>query len=199
MPYLVGSYRPWDMGWGVRRRGGLYSKQYGYDEHFEGSLGSSANSSTLRSNREQRWIAQRYGENVGCVFCSEGIENGCQGSSPVVRIRRSSPGHRAPSVSGCVRFAPQVGYHKDALYIPSGGSSAVSGSHFERDISPPRGCPQSSFLCSRPSWPTVYKPDSCLLRCIRPLLPFAVISCFVFTCHRDRRFRHTLKANDPRA
>jgi hypothetical protein len=82
------------------------------DEHFEGSLGSSANSSTFRSNREQRWIAQRYGENVGCVFCSEGIESGCQGSSRVVRSRRSSAGHRAPSVSGCVRFAPQVGYKK---------------------------------------------------------------------------------------
>jgi hypothetical protein len=64
------------MGWGVRRRGGLYSKLYRYDEHFEGLLGPSLNSSTFRSEREQRWIAQRDGENVGRVFCSEGIENG---------------------------------------------------------------------------------------------------------------------------
>ncbi len=69
-PYLLRAPQPGDIGWVVARHGAIYAHEYGWDLTFEGLVASIAGRFVERfdAKREACWIAERDGQNVGCVF-----------------------------------------------------------------------------------------------------------------------------------
>ena len=70
VPYVLRPPRAGDMGWIVARHGALYGEEYSWDERIEALTAEivAAFMCTYDPKRERCWIAERDGENVGCVF-----------------------------------------------------------------------------------------------------------------------------------
>src|SRR5262249_26786827 len=69
-PYLLRAPRPGDIGWVGSRHGAIYAHEYGWDLMFEGLVAQIAGRyvEQFDAKREACWIAERDGQNVGCVF-----------------------------------------------------------------------------------------------------------------------------------
>ncbi|RJQ80574.1 MarR family transcriptional regulator [Pseudonocardiaceae bacterium YIM PH 21723] len=62
--------RPGDLGWVVHRHGVLYSREYGWNAHFEALVARVVAAYLDGTDRTQAgWIAEVNGEPVGSVFC----------------------------------------------------------------------------------------------------------------------------------
>lgn len=119
--YTLRPHRPGDMGWAVQRHGELYWREYHYDERFEALVAEIAAEfiQNLDTKRERCWIAEKDGENVGCIFL-------VKKSATVAKLRLLLV---EPSVRGlgigkrlveeCVRFAREAGYRKILLWTQS--------------------------------------------------------------------------------
>jgi DNA-binding MarR family transcriptional regulator/N-acetylglutamate synthase-like GNAT family acetyltransferase len=115
--FILRDPRPGDFGWIVSRNGALYAEEYGWNQMFEG-LVAQAVANFLKGadkTREHCWIAEKNGENVGCVFL-------IQQSTRVVELRflLVEPSARGKGlgirlVEECIRFSRQAGYKKIVL------------------------------------------------------------------------------------
>jgi DNA-binding MarR family transcriptional regulator/N-acetylglutamate synthase-like GNAT family acetyltransferase len=117
-PYIIRTHQPGDLGWIVHRHGALYSREYGLNDNFEALVAEIA-AHFLRnfdSKRERCWIAERDGENLGCVClvreCDEVAKLRVLLVEP--KARGLGLGHRL--VAECIRFARQAGYRKIILW-----------------------------------------------------------------------------------
>jgi DNA-binding MarR family transcriptional regulator/N-acetylglutamate synthase-like GNAT family acetyltransferase len=117
-PYILRSHRPGDMGWIVQRHGELYWQEYGYDEGFEAMVAEivAVFVQKFDPRKERCWVAEKDGENVGCVMLVK--------KSPAVakiRVLLVEPWGRGLGigkrlVGECIGFAREAGYKKIMLW-----------------------------------------------------------------------------------
>ncbi|HEY6353083.1 MAG TPA: helix-turn-helix domain-containing GNAT family N-acetyltransferase [Burkholderiaceae bacterium] len=128
-PYLLRAPRPGDIGWVVARHGAIYAHEYGWDLTFEGLVASIAGRfvERLDAKREACWIAERDGQNVGCIFLvqarDEKTDKPDRGVAQL-RLLLVEPSARglgvgARLVAECERFARQAGYRRIKLWTQS--------------------------------------------------------------------------------
>jgi DNA-binding MarR family transcriptional regulator/N-acetylglutamate synthase-like GNAT family acetyltransferase len=121
VPYLLRSPVAGDMGWVVARHGVLYGREHGWNERIEGMTAEIVASFVANhdAKRERCWIAERDGENVGCVFLVKKTERVAQLRLLLVEPHARGLGIGARLVAECERFARQAGYRKIRLWTHS--------------------------------------------------------------------------------
>lgn len=117
-PYLLRPPRPGDMGWVIQRHGELYAMEYGWNEEFEALVAEivARFMKELDPERERCWIAEREGDNVGCVFLVEASESVGQLRLLLVEPAARGLGIGTRLVEECVLTARRLGYEKLVLW-----------------------------------------------------------------------------------
>jgi DNA-binding MarR family transcriptional regulator/GNAT superfamily N-acetyltransferase len=119
--YILRDPRPGDFGWIVQRHAELYAQEYQWKEPFEGVCAQIVADfvSKYDAKHERCWIAEKNGENVGCVFVA-------RHSAEVARIRlllvdpkARGLGLGARLTDECITFARSAGYKKMTLWTHS--------------------------------------------------------------------------------
>jgi DNA-binding MarR family transcriptional regulator/GNAT superfamily N-acetyltransferase len=107
----------------------LYAVEYGWDARFEALVARIAADyiERLQPQREACWIAERRGENVGCVFLvqardeasGEPVDGTAQLRLLLVEPQARGAGIGARLVDECERFARAAGYRRIVLWTNS--------------------------------------------------------------------------------
>ena len=128
-PYLLRAPRPGDIGWVVSQHGAIYAHEYGWDLTFEGLVAQIAGRfvEQFDAKREACWIAERDGQNVGCIFLVQARDDKTgkpERGVAQLRLLLIEPSARglgigARLVAECERFARQSGYRRIRLWTQS--------------------------------------------------------------------------------
>ena len=120
--YMLREPRAGDLGWIVSRHAELYLREYGWADPFEGLCAQIVADfvHNFDHKREQCWIAEMNGENVGCVMLVKDDQpNVARLRLLLVDPKARGLGLGARLVDECVRFARAKGYAKVTLWTHS--------------------------------------------------------------------------------
>lgn len=128
-PYLLRPHRAGDIGWVVSRHGALYAQEYRFDMRFEALVARLGADfiDHFDPTRETCWIAERDGQNIGCVFLVQARDEKTHAPQPGVaqlRMLLVEPTARGLGlgqrlVHECERFARMAGYSRIVLWTNS--------------------------------------------------------------------------------
>lgn len=126
VPFTLRTHQPGDMGWIVQRHGILYWQEYHYDERFEALVAEIAAHfiQHLDPSRERCWIAERNGENAGCVMLVKKSKTVAKLRLLLVEPSARGLGIGKRLVDECLSFARSCGYKKIVLWTQSELGSA---------------------------------------------------------------------------
>jgi DNA-binding MarR family transcriptional regulator/GNAT superfamily N-acetyltransferase len=118
VPYVLRPLAPGDIGWIVARHGMIYGREYGWDQTIE-VLTAEIMAAFVRNfdaRRECGWIAERDGENVGCVFIVKEDDNTARLRLLLVDPQARGLGIGTRLVEECMRFSRRAGYKRITLW-----------------------------------------------------------------------------------
>ncbi|WP_117192577.1 bifunctional helix-turn-helix transcriptional regulator/GNAT family N-acetyltransferase [Rhizobium terrae] len=117
-PLVIRPHRIGDMGWLIETQAVAYTREYGWNEKFEGLVAEVAGRFIANFNpeRERCWIAERDGRRVGSVVVADG-----GGDTAKLRLLYLDPAARGLGlgrtlVDQCIKFSTLVGYRKLSLW-----------------------------------------------------------------------------------
>jgi DNA-binding MarR family transcriptional regulator/N-acetylglutamate synthase-like GNAT family acetyltransferase len=120
--YILRMPKHGDFGWIVTRHAELYAQEYGWTDPFEGLCAQIVADFVNKYDAacERCWIAERNGENVGCVML---VKDDVPGVARV-RLLLVDPKARGLGLgrrltAECVNFARECGYKKITLWTHS--------------------------------------------------------------------------------
>jgi DNA-binding MarR family transcriptional regulator/N-acetylglutamate synthase-like GNAT family acetyltransferase len=118
VPYILRPHQPGDMGWVIQRHGELYAREYGWDETMEAFVAEIAAKfiKEFDPKKERAWIAEKDGENVGCVFLVRESDEVAKLRMLLVDPKARGLGIGKRLVEECIKFARMKGYKKITLW-----------------------------------------------------------------------------------
>ena len=119
--YVLREPRSGDYGWVVQRHGAIYAEEYGWNEEFEGQVAGIVGTFVehFDSKRERCWIAERDGENVGCVFAVKQSASVAKLRLLLVEPSARRLGIGTRLVDECIAFSRAAGYKRLRLWTNS--------------------------------------------------------------------------------
>lgn len=120
-PFILRPPRAGDLGWVVQVHGELYEREFGWDVRFEGLVADVIGGYVRNFDpaRERCWIAERNGQNVGCVFVMRGSDEVAKLRLLIVAPSARGLGIGARLVDECIQFSRDAGYRTLSLWTNS--------------------------------------------------------------------------------
>jgi len=118
--YRLRAPKSGDFGWIVQSHGELYAREYGWTFPMEALVARVVADYIEKFDPafERCWIAERHGENVGCVFVQKDRDREGVAKLRMLLVRPSARGLGLGRrlVDECTRFARDAGYHTISLW-----------------------------------------------------------------------------------